>query len=1432
MADATEQLQINLKINEAIKERNALLERQKGLIIDQIALSRAMCDALNCVDTEQITRNIEATRQALQGLTQASDQAARQMGSTSEQMSTASKALAGLASGAAAAKSWWSGMGKVIGVIGGKLGFFVKGALSVIGALGRIAKAIISIPFKMLNGLIGMANQFARFTELSHALEDVREKFGDLGKGTGKILKESLRPMKTQFNQLTAAGHSFTKTFGRGPKGMAEALKFNAELMEKLNGGTEKLRNEIGQNVGALAIYRKGMGLTADQQATLILLADAYGKSITGVQHEFAKFSLGMGKRFGLDSKLIGQAMADMTANVGDFGTLSTKQLAQVATYTQQLGIETKALQGVIKKYDDFESAAQSAAMLNQTFGMQIDVLRMLKDEDPASRLSQLQKSFQATGKSYEQLSRAERRRLAELAGLDDKSAALAFSQGGLSKSYEEVQAAGQETEIGFKDINDTLKELAKNMKKVLEDPDEYTSFFDAFTKGFTKGVIQNKNFMGTLWDVRTALTKMAEAGRLVGDAFVETFPGVKQLLNSLSKFFKAGDNIKNIQTAFTKFFQSLQGGPKKVREAVGNLWQDLTGNLMNFFNAKGDATEGIGAGLRTFASTLGNVVIAFAQNVMKNVAKALRVVGQFFKNMKTMSFGEAFNEAMGTEFSFDAGGFLSESFGEAFSEVGDIITKDLWPAIKDAFLSMWDWLYNDVLIPFWNTTLKPWLQMVGELLWNEIKNVGSMVFTWWWDSVKKSFSEGNYGTSAAIFLAPFLLIFGPANMFSIAKLIVKGLGKGLTTNWSSIGRTLSGLGSRMGGMLTGPIGRSFGGLFARLAPKLLNPYVAIAAIIIETGDNASKQMERLGSESIEKYGMAATKSAAGLSGLFQSLTLGLLPDSMYDSLADWFAEFFGGGEQDGFIGLFKQNIASIFAIFTDLFIGVKDAFGGIWDMLMGLLTLDFGRVGLGVMKFFTGIGSALLQVGFTMWDSIIGGVRKAISALSPLLKMAGFDVDGALKKVDDFQAGMRAAAEDLRNKNNEMQNMKSETQLDKEAKAKSQQQAAAATAATPEEKTEERLSTLRAADAMLQEVEKLKGVEKRLEDAIKDIPTDDKIELIKSQTKILVENMNKTFDALKRELDNAKFDTFKADMFDNKIVSNIQNIVSIKEAIDKLAVKGPENADLEANLNKFLQSIETFNDIGLKIAAEMIKPGAGLGFYEAFSILMQAVTPAIDDLKKVSDSMKQIEIIDNVPETVQTKMTNLNAALQNFVTGIDSSKQTVQTIVTSTNALLAIAGQAKMDPFHLIDGINGAMQRLTRSSLTDPSIMSEKMEGLETSMDRMKTTINRFTTVLPENVLAKAEAVVQAINQMERTFSNVSNKKAVATAIKIGESFNGSGTVKFKHENININLAVKVLMSAEKIAEGVLKVELLNMDGHAGQKVTIDRTAVDLIDD
>jgi len=227
--------------------------------------------------------------------------------------------------------------------------------------------------------------------------------------------------------------------------------------------------------------------------------------------------------------------------------------------------------------------------------------------------------------------------------------------------------------------------------------------------------------------------------------------------------------------------------------------------------------------GIKTFASVLGNVALNFGIKVVENVSKGFRVVADLFKNMKEGdTFNVAIEKAIGTSFP-DVSGFFSNAFGSAASDLGNVVMTQLWPALSDAMLLMFDYLYTEVLSPFWTNTLSPWLSS----LWSDyvapfFSSLGSMIIDAWLGAVKDYWNEGSVGMAALIFLAPIAYIFGPMLMGILGPLL-----SGVVTLITAKLAAIAGVTATGGGLLAS---------LAPLAGAIVAGAAGIALAILKIG--------------------------------------------------------------------------------------------------------------------------------------------------------------------------------------------------------------------------------------------------------------------------------------------------------------------------------------------------------------------------------------------------------------------------------------------------------------------------------------------------------------------------------------------------------------------------------------------------------------------
>jgi hypothetical protein len=1451
LTDLNEQLQVNLQINEAIRARNELLNHNSKQLKSQIDLAWELCSAMECGENiDELKGKILSTREAIGSLSASAEKAAgqtRSMNKATAESATIFQKAGNFIKTALGYLTGWTLMKKGVEWLRNAFASIIPTIKNLSKNIFNFARTAVSAIGRMKENLIEMSYRLGQITEYTRALERIRDKFGDLEKGTSKILKDSLRPMRSEFNQLTASGVTFSAVFGRGPDGMAKAIEFNAELMERLNGGTKRLREEIGQNIAAMAIYRKGMGFTAEQQATLVALADSQGKNIVKVQHEYAKFSLEMGKRFGLDSKVIGRAMADMTANVGDFGTLSTKQLAQVAVYTQKLGIETKALQGVIKKYDDFESAAKSAAMLNQTFGMQVDVLKLLKDEDPASRLNQLQRSFQATGRSYDQLSRAERRRLAELSGLDDKSAALAFSQNGLSMSYEEVQAAGEETEDKFKDLNETLKELSKNIAKNFYDPNKYKSFFEAFLGGFNRGIELSGPFMQVMRNIQRSLRIVEMAGFRLGKVFVDVFPGVKQLFEGLAKYFDpatASSRMNQVIGTFTKFFQTLQKGPEHVRQAMIDLWNSLTKDYFKIFSLSGSGSKKMMLeGFSKILVTATNVFLSFAEIIVREVAKGIRmVIGLFTKDSKQRNFLSEMFKGMGSGPSIDWKGL----FGDSLGGLKDAFTKDLWPALKDFGKLMWKglkdgffWLANK--IDAWLTETFTWWPTVKTTL----SNFYSSIEKWFLDmvdSVKDFFAPliaayKEYGWETAVtggesqglkskLEEKFGFVF---DFFGRVKQIYEDFKKA----WEDGGWFTKGVGNEADKGLQVEIMAKLNNLKDSIANWLSDVFMAALTAV----KNKLAQNPKLAAG--VAFGLAKSNDV----GFFKSMAIGgaafaaahlekrrlirnnhqlELQDLQehHQKMADEFAKDLNveaalQEEMKALQSLNSRNLtneqkqAAIEARANEL-TNLKKFYEDKADVLLRgnnrIAAEEMQEAALAIERLRRNNEEMLNQMKKDVgaWKTVKGWGSSVLGFFGSKKEEVAPSAPSALQpqaaQPTPYAPTSMMLADYHDNKDSQTSNIYSDfvSKLPSPDKIK---------------EAESKVSIMEQMKAMINKIMSFGSVEKELDDAIKTLPDDSKMSIIKEKLSQVVTSFNGMMSSIGEKMSQLSTPSASLKSIDASSLGAVDQIVSLNSNLLKIAKDGVAANAVNPKLRQIKLALQGFSahwnggkdekDKTVKGIKEIVEE---ISLDETAKNKFQEVNDVLSTLKVAAETLLAVQ---NIAVHAGTITANLKA----FNTGIKAAQAGIKTINTTLTT-----DKTELD-FESFNKIVSPLNTI-HTELTKVSSLELKTEGIKgyvksvnDSLDVINPLLTRFGTVLPTGIAATAQAIAQEIQRMDESFKRLSRSDVIATAIKIGDAFNGStnGTLTFKHENLSINLAVKVEMSAEQIAQGVINVQLMN---------------------
>ena len=666
-------IEITAQMNKMLADQNQLLLVQAKIQRGQLAIMQQMAEAMGNVDVSKLNENfkqindqIEAADAALKKMEQTGQTATGNVASGGKKMKSALEAASDAAGATAkniekinvaamAIDGAIAGFQATFNILGG-----VKNILkNVISTFGQFALSVIRFPFALWSFLFEKAaGDGGGGGGLREALEAIRKEFGDLRTNGAKAIQDLAKSMS---GTLGATGLSVYKTFGN----LAERLKYFTEVAKNLgnmfgvivSGGLIKSAEAVGA-------FQKGLNISAEGMKAVARQSILSGRTMDEELRETANYAIQMGEAFGINAQVIGHDMAELEADMKHFGGMSKKALSETVVYAHKLGIEVKSLAGIMDTFDNFDTAAEAAARLNQQFGIQVDVQRLMRAENPAERLDMLRQGLERTGKSFDQLTRREQTYLAQQVNLSPEEAILAFRKGGAS--LDEIQKKSAEAEKKQISQAEAMQKLAGSIERLIKSGGALQKgLFAAFFEGFERGIFRSRDFLKVFREIRQVLRTVRRAGIQVGRAFVETFPGVQNIVKGLQDLFnparwkKTMDSVVNV---FKDFFKELQTNPEA---GMKNLFERLKNIFFNHFDASTGAGRRIIEGFKTFFKTILAAGVAGLKIAIPllfdGLTKIIRGINGFLK---------------GEQMPIDVNGFAGQIIE---------ILSGLWKTIKDA---------------------------------------------------------------------------------------------------------------------------------------------------------------------------------------------------------------------------------------------------------------------------------------------------------------------------------------------------------------------------------------------------------------------------------------------------------------------------------------------------------------------------------------------------------------------------------------------------------------------------------------------------------------------------------------------------------------------------------------------------------------------------
>ena len=399
---------------------------------------------------------------------------------------------------------------KNIPVIGNKLSQFLEIQAKLPAQLGRVAAA-----GENLGGTLGtkIANGATKLIPVIEGLS-----LGFLAAAAAIVVTlgyaAKLALEIDNLSKSLAAATGFADNFGRSIKNMgmagmmsgvgfkesAEALKSLTEGLSSFNPNAQATNEYVGLTVARL-------GKLGVSSASAVKSIDHMQRAMGMTAKEAADMTAQvarMGKEIGISgTKMIEQFNA-ASGRLAIYGKNNVKVFKELAAQAKATGIEINALLNVSKQFDQFDTAAESAAKLNAALGTQLGTIEMMNATD-SERVMMIKQQVQMSVGNFDSLDKFTKQYIAQAMGLNDVAEAqrllnmsTAEYQASMSKQKEQadIQAELAEATAAIVPMMDKLKIAASKLFMVFS---PFIDFFSGLINGMDRAYTWISKFTGAL---------------------------------------------------------------------------------------------------------------------------------------------------------------------------------------------------------------------------------------------------------------------------------------------------------------------------------------------------------------------------------------------------------------------------------------------------------------------------------------------------------------------------------------------------------------------------------------------------------------------------------------------------------------------------------------------------------------------------------------------------------------------------------------------------------------------------------------------------------------------------------------------------------------------------------------------------------------------
>ena len=377
------------------------------------------------------------------------------------------------------------------------VGILAKAFTGLLKNMMKFVKFSMTLPFTIANAVIEFGNKLRTdvVEVIGMAAEELKEKFdlhSRIGKGIQSLTTRGVAMMKA----FRSPSSYLVKMFGYGAEGIANVIKYLGEQLDAMGHYAEYFGYSLGTNEKHFKIYQayvKSLGLEAEDVRYIAMDSVLNLKHVNNTLKDITDIVGRVSTSYSIDRKRLSKNLMVLRKDIVLFGHLTNEELTETAAKMTQMKINMEDASAVFKKFDTFESAANSVAILSQAFGMNLDAMDLIKAKNPQEIFEMFRDSMEMTGVSFQQLGRFEKDLMVQHTGMTAESLNALMHYDKLGYTYKEAVKKMEAEKPEAKQLK-ALKELNSAIKQV-----QKVMTFNSPFEAFASGISANATLTGSL---------------------------------------------------------------------------------------------------------------------------------------------------------------------------------------------------------------------------------------------------------------------------------------------------------------------------------------------------------------------------------------------------------------------------------------------------------------------------------------------------------------------------------------------------------------------------------------------------------------------------------------------------------------------------------------------------------------------------------------------------------------------------------------------------------------------------------------------------------------------------------------------------------------------------------------------------------------------